>query len=191
MDSRMIFGSLMLLALSGLPVFGDNIVNNGSFETGDFTGWTTGGNFGFTSVTTGPFYAFSGAQDGNFYAMGGAVGSDATISQTLLDTVGATYTFSFWLNGIGDAPSDFNAAWNGTTLLSLSDPNTGGVWTQFSYSVMGTGSDTITFGLRNDPEFVALDNVSVDTPEPTSLAMLGGGLVALRLRLRRRAAHVN
>jgi hypothetical protein len=32
-----------------------NLLVNGSFEMGDFTGWTQSGNLGFTSVTSGDY----------------------------------------------------------------------------------------------------------------------------------------
>jgi hypothetical protein len=115
-----------------------NLVNNGSFETRDFTGWTTGGNFEATSVTFGGFYAYSGAEDGTWYTVMGPVGSDGTLSQTLATTAGAHYTFSFWFASVGDDPSDFSAYWDGgTALFSQTDPNTGAGWTQFSFTVTG------------------------------------------------------
>src|SRR5580698_3077458 len=97
------------------------IVANGSFETGDFTGWTTGGNFSDTEVVTGGFYVYTGAEDGSDYAVLGPVGSDGTLSQTLTTIPAGNYTFSFWLNAVGDDPSDFSASWDGTPLYSQSD----------------------------------------------------------------------
>lgn len=137
-----------------------NLVSNGSFETGDFTGWTAGGNFG-AQVVSGPFYAYPGAEDGQFYAVLGPVGSDGTLSQTLATTSGANYTFTFWFASVGDNPSDFSASWDGTPVLNLSNPNTGVNWTEFSFAKTGTGSDTISFSFRDDPADMALDNVSV------------------------------
>ena len=68
--------ALVALVLVGAPTAfaGTNLLTNGSFETGDFTGWTTGGNFGATGVTSGAFYVYSGAEDGQFYTYMGPGG---------------------------------------------------------------------------------------------------------------------
>lgn len=181
------------VTLAAPKTYAQNLLQNGSFETGDFTGWSTGGNFEDTFVETGSFYQYSGAQDGSFYAAMGPVGSDGTLSQTFADTAGATYTFSFWLNAVGDDPSDFSASWDGNTLMSTSDPNTGGTWTLESFTATGTGSDTISFAFRDDPGYIALDNASVSqsggggtTPEPSSFLLLGSGVLAVGGVVRRK-----
>jgi hypothetical protein len=74
-------------------------------------------------------------------------------------------------------------------LFSQSDPNTGAVWTKYSFAVTGTGSDTILLSFRDDPAWMALDNVSVSqgtTPEPSSLLLLGSGLLTLGGAIRRK-----
>ena len=186
---RYIVPSFAALTLMALPLCAGNIVTNGSFETGDFTGWTPGGTFEDTQVVSGGYYVFTGAEDGTYYATLGPVGSDGTLSQTLSDSLGVSYTFSFWLSAVGDNPSDFSAYWNGTQLLSATNPNTRNVWTQYSYGVTGTGSDTITLSFRDDPSYIALDNISVASssgvPEPATFGLLAGGLIALALRRRR------
>jgi hypothetical protein len=180
-------------SVSAPKTFAQNLLTNGSFETGDFTGWSTGGNFEDTEVVSGPFGVYSGAEDGNFYAVLGPVGSDGTIGQAFSDHAGTQYTFSFWLNAVGDNPSDFSAFWDGTSVLSLTNPTTNGVWTQFSFTETGTGSDSISFAFRDDPAYIALDNVSVSsssgtgsTPEPSSWILLGSGVVAMGGFVRRK-----
>ena len=181
--------ALVSLLLVAAPAFASpNLVNNGSFETGDFTGWNQ---VGLEEVVSGSFAAYSGAQDGTFYSVWGNIGSDGSISQTISDTPGAHYTFSFWFASVGDDPSDFSAMWNGTTLFSQTDPNTGVNYTEFSFAVTGTGSDTITFNGRDDPAWMALDNISVTqqtgtTPEPSSLLLLGSGLLTVGGMIRRK-----
>src|SRR5579872_5052181 len=53
------------------------LVTNGSFETGDFTGWTV--NAGATFVASGGFDGYP-AEDGNYFAALGNVGGIGTVS---------------------------------------------------------------------------------------------------------------
>ncbi len=54
--SLLVLATLAIAFLVTAPKsFAQNLVANGSFETGDFTGWTTGGNFEDTFVETGAF----------------------------------------------------------------------------------------------------------------------------------------
>jgi len=176
------------ISVAAPMTYAQNLLTNGSFETGDFTGWTTGGNFEFTQVVSGAFDEYTGAQDGTFYTTMGPVGSDGTLSQTLTTVAGAQYSISFWFASVGDNPSDFSVLWDGTPLLSLTNPNTGANWTQYTFDATGTGSDTLTFSFRDDPAYMALDNVSVQetVPEPTSLLLVGTGILGLAGTVRRK-----
>jgi hypothetical protein len=162
-----------------------NLLLNGSFQTGDFTDWTLSGNNDGNTFVTGPFdgYVSQDATDGFFAALG-AVGSDVIISQSFSDNSGQDYAFSFYYNANGTQPSDISAFWDGTLLLSLTNPLTSG-YQQFTFFETGTGLDTISFHARNDPDYDALDNVSV-VSEPSSLLLLGSGLVVLGGTIRRR-----
>lgn len=169
-------------SLSPCDSVAGNLVSNCGFETGDFTGWNGGGNNQYYSTPPGSFSAFAGANSGGYYAVFGPVGSDGTLSQTLSTTAGTDYTFAFYLAAEGDDPSDFSAYWDGgEALVSLTDPNTGAAYSLFSFTVTGTGSDTIQFNFRDDPAYLALDDISVspeasDVPEPGTWGLLALGL---------------
>ena len=186
--------ALLAFTFSAPATFAQNLLTNGSFESGSFSGWTTGGNFEDTEVVTGPFYQYTGAEDGMYYAVLGPVGSDGTLSQSFSDHAGSQYTFSFWLAAVGDSPSDFSASWDGTQIYSATNPNTGGQWQQFSFTETGTGHDTISFAFRDDPGYIALDNVSVTqqsgtVPEPSSILLLASGVLGLGSVARRKLSR--
>ena len=138
---------------------GGNLVVNGGFETGDFTGWTETQNLGATFVS--PSYAHSG-NDG---AALGAVGSDNSLAQTLSTVAGATYDVSFDHMYRPDAGpvGDFSVLWDGNAIYSQdsTNPPSPQNWTQYDFTVTGTGSDTLTFLSRQDPSYQGLDDVSV------------------------------
>ncbi len=183
---------MVCITLMAPSTFAQNLLSNGSFESGSFSGWTTGGNFEDTEVVSGAFYDYTGAEDGTFYAALGPVSSAGTLSQTFTDTPGNQYTFSFWFGSVGDNPSSFSASWDGTPVLSLTNPNTGANWTEYTFTETGTGSDNISFSFRDDPGYMALDNVSVSgptgqsVPEPSSLLLLGSGVIGLGGVIRRK-----
>jgi hypothetical protein len=179
-----------------------NIVNNSGFETGDFTGWSTGGNRGvdMDSAHSGTFGAFMGLTEG-----------DTFVSQDLNTTAGSLYDLSFFLQGqgskmqshtnaIGGFGATFQVFWNGILIFDLanSDPF---AYTQFSFTgLAATGSTTnlkfvYTFGdsMVNggfSPLLFNLDDVvvnAVGVPESLStlwlmLPAMGMFLVSKRQR---------
>src|SRR5262249_51390576 len=104
--------------LDEVSVIPTPLLKNGGFEFGDFTGWTTSGNFSFCTVNTGTNAASSG-----FY--GGTFGPQTTlgfISQTVPTVPGQTYLIGFMLNTpAGTTNSEFRVSWNGTVLMDLTN----------------------------------------------------------------------
>ena len=148
---------------------GDLIVNGG-FETGDFTGWTTGSNSFPQSIVGVP------VNSGNFAAqIAGFSSNPDTLSQTIATTVGQTYDLSFSrFQAGGQPPISLTVTWDGTPVFSEVNPGAQPYQT-FSFQVVGTGSDTLVFTSANDKAFTYLDDVSVNAvnavPLPSTLVM--------------------
>ena len=93
-----------------------SLVTNGSFATGDFTGWNLGGD------SSGDYVA-SGQLNGSAEQAALTTNGDdnGTLSQTIATTVGKTYLLSYLLGGDGATPNSFSASFGGTTLSNLSN----------------------------------------------------------------------
>lgn len=137
------------------------LVQNGGFETREFTDWTLSGSetyfiFVDSGSITGlePYSGYNGAAFGPVDALG-------YLSQTIPTTAGATYSLSFWLQGYGYTNDEFLASWNGNTLfdqkniISLD-------WTNLQFQVTATGPATVLqFGAQNSSGWFMIDDVSV------------------------------
>src|SRR5579862_5380244 len=105
-----VLGLAAVIAMAGTSAAKADLIVNGGFETGNFSGWTLSGNTGFTGVS-GPGFNdgfVNNPNSGNFFAFLGPVGSDGFLSQTFSDTAGKTLHVSFFLANDGDTPNDFH-----------------------------------------------------------------------------------
>jgi hypothetical protein len=167
-----------------------DLVVNGGFETGNFSGWTTFGDTTFLDVVTFPVHS------GNFAASMGPIGSIAGIFQNLATVAGQSYVIEFWLQSDGLTPNAFQFSWGGVLEENRTNiPSQG--FTLETFTLTATSASTeLRFGFRNDPGFLGFDDVSVNPvpvnaiPEPATLALAGLGALCLAPFARRKRATV-
>ena len=172
--------------------FGPNLVTNGSFEaTSGITGsgWTPSGfvSEGFDYfIDTNP----ADAESGTHSFAGGAIGGLGFISQNISTVVGGRYNIHLWLadlSGFSDGTA-IQVRWGGNVVYSATDI-LGFGYRQIVIDPIATSASTVlSIGLQDDSFFLNVDNISVRAvPEPTTLALLLGGLGAAGLSRRRRS----
>ncbi len=182
-----------------------NLITNGSFETGDLTGWTSNSSSGLNPFGT----AYGRGMDGRYWHwLGGPFEHNViTTTQRVTGlTLGASYLLNFIMSSEFTANDSLNVSVNGgpKTLFTGVPYNPSGFnggywsdnWVAKSYNFTATsGTETVQFDTINVPTGayeVGLDNVSLEAvsgavPEPASWALMltGFGLAGVAMRRRR------
>jgi hypothetical protein len=145
-----------------------DLVFNGGFESGDFTGWILSGNpiRGIVDMAN--------PHSGQFAADLTALDSQSFMEQFLATTPGAMYDLTYFLDVSKPFTSgtvvEFLAQVNGVTVFDQTNipPQP---YTRYSFPFIATGISTdLKFGFRYDAGAFFLDDISVNAvPEPSSL----------------------
>jgi hypothetical protein len=185
------------------------VQNNGVWEA-PLTGWTISQVPGTTEVvgldTTTQYglAPYEGNIDAAFFSNTGATGSGASLAQSLMTDPSKVYNLSLRLaNPIADSGNlnnIFSISWNGA-LIALSGSNltaAGGNqykvngdpanWYQIvatNLPVTGTSTNLVISARNNDWATLVDDVLVEETPEPSTVVMLGIGAALMGFRRRR------
>jgi len=181
---------LLLLAVSGASA---NLIVNGGFETGDFTGWTVTGGPPDCGTTAVDGISTNVPHSGTYAACFANPTNMTFISQTIATVPGQDYVFSMWYAQWPPNQTVNNAIemiWGGTVHGPTQNlPVT--AWTQFQATTTATSTSTLlSIGMENAGGHFAFDDFSLDpvaTPEPRLGALCGVALMLLVLRRLRRS----
>lgn len=186
------------LASIAFQASASNLINNPGFEADGPsahvvvpTGWITDAAYdlhpSFNFITNNPVFVYAGARAlsiSNYEY-------EATphLFQTFADTIGASYKVSFFAKSLfGDVGSFLEVAVGGSSLtLHGTLPS----YLPYSFSFVGTGSDSLSIGAVNSSGFYYVDGVTVEpaaagVPEPATWALMLVGLGGIGAVLRRR-----
>jgi subtilase family serine protease len=151
---------------------GQNIVQNGGFETGDFTDWTLNEAGGpFSMVDDGSNVTAIYPHSGSFFAALADTSGVGTLSQTLMTYTNQSYLLSLWLfspniSPAGNTPNNFEVFWGGTNLYSHANLLPFNFWSNLVFVVTASKTNTVLqFGEEDIPYYLGLDDVNV-TPIP-------------------------
>ena len=196
-----------LVAISASPASA-NLVSNGDFETGNFSGWTVTPPTGDVLVLTGSDYqpccgttGTAAALSNHFasFGPGNIAITGVTLGQTFSTVAGQTYQFSFDYGALGGGSEQLQfeiiTGSSAQILTAIANDDLNHVFKTMTGTFTASGSTTIRFGdfggladtQANNVDFI-LDNVSVAAvPEPSTWAMMILGFAGVGFMTYRRS----
>jgi hypothetical protein len=156
-------GAAWLISIGTNAARAQELVINGGFETGNFSGWTEFGEPGYIGVNT------HWPHSGQYYGFFGPFTS-AGIRQTLAVQAGSQVRVSFWYQSeFGDTPNSILATLGSLTIANISNV-TSTTYTQFTATVtVAESNPVLSFAFYDPPDYLDMDDVSVILLSP------GGG----------------
>ena len=202
------FMAALFLVISSAGLACALTITNGSFETGDLSGWipvtsTSSGSVTVETTTQASDGTVYNPTDGNYFAK---LVADSALLQMSLDwDAGDVISFSWAFLAMDYAPyNDFSnfailTVEPDAFVLTLADVlgvgdygDTG--WMDYKYTFKNSGSGNIFFGVNNYADAILssvllVDNVSTTaTPEPATLLLLGSGMLGMAYLKKRKTA---
>jgi uncharacterized protein YhjY with autotransporter beta-barrel domain len=154
-----------------------NVVLDPGFESGAFGTWVSGGS-GFNSISngapnSGTYHFNGGCVGGGCVVVGGTgVSGPGSITQTI-NLAPGIYQGSFFYQTGGELNNQLAVSLGNNTVINSSNL-IAAPYTEFSFISAASGGPTnLAFGIRNDPDFDQIDDVSlvmVDDGEGNNIA---------------------
>lgn len=182
---RLPLATALLASATAMAAPAGNLVSNGDFEQ-DLTGWTVqAGDTDLVGSACAPDNPFAFAGDCSAYF--GSFGKSGLTQSVDLGQAGQAWNLSFAFLPDGGEQSSITVRFGDDLLMVLNRPAPGAYQVYSFIGVASAASQLLSFEFTSPVGLLFLDSVSVTAvPEPTTWALMAGGLAGLAFMRRRR-----